>query len=174
MKVSQNGYQCLEPGDHRIHRWVIPARNGRLTIALKQGSAGFILVHWLLWFSETIEDLTGKVLDDWGYAPRKVRNGADWSNHYSATAADANSLKHSLGKRGTFKRWQYTKMRARLVLYAGCIRLGIDYQNRPDEMHSEVNRPIRPVERLARRLSKTPRGKRILAANPGQRKVIFS
>lgn len=174
MKLSQNGYPCLERGDKRLHSWVIPARNGHLTISLVHGSAGFLIALWLLWFSEVIEDLTGRVLDDWGHSPRVVRNGTDWSNHYSGTAADANSLKHVLGKRGTFRRWQYLRMRTRLLFFRGCIRLGIDYVNRADEMHSEINKPIRDVERTARRLSTTPRGKRLLAANPGQRKVIFS
>jgi hypothetical protein len=176
MATSQNGWPVIFNGDSPyLHTWVIPAKNGTLRIRMRRGSAGFLLAHWLLWFSETIEDLTGKILDDWGWAVRPVRGQTSgYSNHASGTAFDANALLHVLGKRGTFRRWQYIKMRARLLLYRGCIRLGIDYVNRPDEMHGEINRMLPKCERVARRLMDSPRGKRILKANPGQRKVILS
>lgn len=175
MAKSQNGWPVLLAGSAKLHTFVIPASTGTFTIRLRGGSAGFILAHFLLWFAETIEPVLGKVLDDWGHAVRAVRGQTSgYSNHASGTAFDVNSLKHPLGVRGTFSRWQYVKMRARLVVYRGCIRLGIDYRNRPDEMHGEINKPLATCERVARLLMRTPRGKRILAANPGQRKVILS
>jgi hypothetical protein len=175
MLTCQNGWPVLQASDHRLHRWVVPARNGHFKITLRNGSAGFLLVHLLLRISELVEDVTGKVLDDWGWAIRPVRGQTTgYSNHAGGVAFDVNSLKHPLGRRRTWLRWQYLKLRALLLLYRGCIRLGIDYQYRPDEMHGEINAPMAKVERVARRLCKTTRGKRILAANPGQRKVIFS
>lgn len=172
---SQNGWPVLPVGSELLHTWVVPARNGSFKIRLRQGSAGLILAHLLMRISELVEQVAGKVLDDWGHAVRPIRNQTDgYSNHASGTAFDVNALKHVLGKRGTWKRWQYVKLRSLLVLYVGCVRLGIDYQNRPDEMHGEINAPMRRCERIARMLSRTPRGKKILAANPGQRKVVFS
>lgn len=173
--TSQNGWPVLSTGSAKLHTWVIPARSGEFRIRLRGGSAGFLLAHFLLWFAETIETVAGKVLDDWGHAVRPVRGQTTgYSNHASGTAFDVNSLKHPLGKRGTFTRWQYAKMRARLALYQGCIRLGIDYQNRPDEMHGEINKPLPTCERVAKLLMRTWRGKRLLEANPGQRAVILS
>jgi hypothetical protein len=175
MLLSQNGYPVLTDSDHRLHWWVIPARNGHFKIRMRHGSAGFLLAHLILWISEVIEDMTGKVLDDWGWALRPVRGQTTgYSNHASGCAVDINSLKHPLGRRGTWLRWQYIKLRLRLLIYRGCIRMGIDYVNRPDEMHAEINKPLVDVERVARRLCQTKRGVRILHANPGQRKVIFS
>lgn len=175
MATSQNGWPVLQPTSTKLHRWVIPARNGHFTMTLRNGSAGFLLAHFFLWLSEVVEDITDGIVDDWGYALRAIRGQlTGWSNHSSGCAGDTNSIKHPLGKRATWRRWQYIKLRARLTLYSGCIRMGIDYVNRPDEMHSEINAPLDKVERVARRLTKTKRGQRILAANPGQRKVIFS
>ncbi|WP_408898638.1 M15 family metallopeptidase [Nocardioides sp. R1-1] len=173
--TSQNGWPVLLYGSDLLHTWTIPAKSGAFTIRLRNGSAGFLLAHFLLWFADTIEKVLGPQLDDWGHAVRPVRGQVTgYSNHASATAFDVNSLRHPLGKRGTYARWQYLRMRARLALYRGCIRLGIDYRNRPDEMHGEINKPLPACERVARRLIKTKRGRQILAANPGQRAVILS
>lgn len=175
MNTSQNGWPLLANDSAELHTWVIPARNGEFKLRLRNGSAGFLLAHLLLWYSETIESLKGKTVDDWGYAYRPIRGTTTgWSNHASGTAADANATQHPLGLRGTFAPWQYLKIRARLLIYAGCIRWGGDYVNRADEMHFELNKPMADVERRARRLMDTTRGRRILHANPGQREVILS
>ena len=65
-------------------------------------------------------------------------------------------------------------IRRRLNLYHGAIRWGGDYQNRRDSMHFEINAPLARCEQVARRLLDSPRGKRLLAANPGQKEVILS
>jgi hypothetical protein len=175
VSTAQNGWPVLQATSTNLHRWVIPARTGHVTITLRNGSAGFLLAHFLLWYAEVVEPLAGKVADDWGYALRPVRGQTTgFSNHAAGCAADANATRHPLGVRGTFKRWQYVKIRLRLLMYRGCIRSGIDYVNRPDEMHHEINRPLVDCERRARRLVRTKRGQRVLHANPGQRRVIFS
>lgn len=175
MSTSQNGWPVLAKSSPKLHIWVIPARTGTVKIRMRNGSAGFLLAHLLLWFAERVEPLAGKIADDWGYAPRPIRGqSTGYSNHASGTAADANAIKHPLSRRGTFRPWQYVKIRARLLLYVGCIRWGGDYVNRADEMHFEINRPMARCERRARRLCRTSRGKRLLAANPGQRAVIYS
>jgi hypothetical protein len=173
---SQNGWAVVESADDpRLDVWTIPASNGTFRIRLRRGVAGLLLAHFILWFAETIQAVIGKQLDDWGWSPlRNVRGGStDISNHCSGTAVDLNSMQHPLAARGTFARWQYVKIRARLLLYAGCIRSGIDYQNRADEMHHEVNRSLRACRPVARRIGRTARGKRLLAANPDQRRFIY-
>ncbi len=70
--------------------------------------------------------------------------------------------------------WRKAKIRMRLKMYRNCIRWGGDYRGRKDEMHFEINRSLEACEFLAKRLMKTKRGKRILAANPGQKAVILS
>jgi len=176
MATSQNGWPVLAANSPQLPTWVIPARNGVFKLRLRNGSAGFLLAHFILWFAEVIQPVLGRVLDDWGWSPLRAVRGTTGtiSNHYSGTAVDLNAAQHPLAKRGTFRAWQYAKIRARLLLYRGCIRSGIDYKNRADEMHHEIDKPLAACELRARALMKTPRGKRILAANPGQRAVILS
>lgn len=173
--TSQNGWPVLQADSSWLHRWVIPARNGSVTLTLRSGSAGFLLAHFLLWYAETVEPLKGKTADDWGYALRPIRGQTTgYSNHAAGCAADANSIKHPLGASGTFSPRQVKKIHARLSWMRGVIRWGGDYEHRLDPMHFEIVQGLSVCERLARRLTLTPRGLRILRANPGQRKVIFS
>ena len=75
MQTSQNGWPVLASTSPKLHTWVIPARTGYVRLRLRNGSAGFLLAHFLLWFAETIEPLKGRVLDDWGWAPlRPIRD----------------------------------------------------------------------------------------------------
>lgn len=173
MATSQNGWSALEADSDRLYTWTVPASNGHFQLRLRRGAAGFLLVHLLVWLSEVVEDLTDGIRDDWGWASRPVRGSETvLSNHASGTAADANSTRHGLGLRGTYKLWQMLKIRARLLLYVGCIRWGGDYHNRADEMHFEINRPWAACRKTARRLAKSKRGVRILEANPTQRKYV--
>lgn len=176
MSNSQNGWPALAYGSSTLHTWVIPAKNGAVRLTLRNGSAGFLLVHFLLWFSEVIEDLTGShPADDWGFAPRPIRGSTTTlSNHASGTAADANATEHPLGVRGTLSVLEKAKIWARLKLYRGTLRHGAFYSGRVDEMHVEINAPLSVCEKVAQRLIDTPRGRRILEANPGQRAVILS
>jgi hypothetical protein len=174
MATSQNGWPVLDSGSGLLHTWTIPAKTGTRQIRLRGGSAGFLLCHFMLWFAEEVEPLTGGVLDDWGYAYRPIRGQlTGFSNHASGTAVDANATKHVLGARNTFTAEQAKKIRSRLKWTGGAIRWGGDYVTRADEMHFEINRPLADCERIAKWLLRTPRGKRLLAANPSQRKVIY-
>lgn len=177
MSESQNGYSAVPYGSPMLHRWVIPSRTGRFTISLRRGSAGFVLAHLLLWLSEEVEPNVGPVLDDWGHAPRTVRGyTTTLSNHASGTAFDSNALRHVMGQRGTYDRRDRRAILTRLRwrAYGGAIRWGGTYDRRPDEMHYELVRDLPAVERIARRLMATPRGVRLLRANPGQARVILS
>lgn len=181
MLTAQNGYPVLETNRTdgtlpRLRRWVIPG-TGRY-LYLRDGSVGFVLVHLALWFHERIERLDLGVWDDWGWAVRPVRGQASgYSNHAAGAAADLNATRHPRGVpvASTFTGRQLRAIRLRLMVYAGVIRWGGDYAySEPDGMHFEVIKPLAVVEKLARRLMRTPRGRRILAANPGAADVIRS
>ncbi|GAB2970365.1 M15 family metallopeptidase [Nocardioides montaniterrae] len=177
MSTSQNGWPALAADSPHLHRWIIPARSGSSTLMLRDGSAGFILAYIALRLAETIVPLFGKVLDDWGYAYRPVRGyTTTLSNHSSGTAMDLNATRHPLGRVGTWTSSRAAKIRTLLGLkmLRHVVRWGGDYHGRKDEMHFEINAPLDVCEQVAKRLMSTTRGKRILAANPGQAQVILS
>jgi hypothetical protein len=179
MSTSQNGYEVLDSRTSgpfpRLRRWVVPG-TGR-TLTLRDGAVGFLLVHLALVLHDTVERLNihGQPWDEWGWAPRPIRGSTTISNHASGTAMDLNATQHPLGKRGTFTRRQVKRIRYLLrVRYLGAIRWGGDYVNRADEMHYEAVKGLRACERRAKVLALTPKGRAILKANPGARKVIWS
>lgn len=174
MAVSQNGYPALERGGSTLYRWVVPGTDRYFQ--LRHGSTGFLLCHFIKYFHDKIEPLNkvGEPWDDWAYAYRPIRGSSVTSNHASGTAVDLNATKHPLGRFGTFGILARTRINLRLLIYRGCIRWGGDYVGRKDEMHFEIDKGITLCEKVARRLSKTKRGKAILKANPGMEAVIFS
>lgn len=178
MSTSQNGWPALASSSPALHTWVVPGASGTTRLRLRNGSAGFLLAHLALWFDQKVEDLVGNYeggLDDWAYAYRPVRGySSALSNHSSGTAVDLNATDHPLGVTDTFSPAEERLIRGRLELYAGCIRWGGDYQGRKDEMHFEIDQPLAACEAVARALLDTPRGLRVLASNPGQRKVVLS
>lgn len=176
MATSQNGWPALSSTSPKLYTWTIPAKNGEFHIRMRNGSAGFLLAFFALWFSEVIQQVKGKTLDDWGYAYRDVRSSTDLSNHASGTAIDLNAMKHPLGERGTFKPWQVRRIHRFLTnRMKGCIRWGGDYLRRADEMHDEIVQSLELVEKRARWLMRwTLRGRRLIKANPSQRAVINS
>lgn len=179
MATSQNGYVVLDDDTTgklpRLRLWQIPTVDRRLK--LRDGAAGFMLVHFALWFDQTIERLDAKEqYDDWGWASRPIRGSSTISNHASGTAMDLNATKHPMGVKtsATFSSGEIHKIHRRLEFYNSCIFWGGDYQNRPDAMHFELDRDMPPVERRARALTQSGRGKAICEANPGARAIIFS
>lgn len=179
MTSSQNGYPAIPVATYdgplpRLRRWAIPGTDRHLI--LRDGSAGFVLVVFALWFHEKIERLDLGVWDEWGWAYRDVRGATVLSNHASATAADLNATRHPLGvpTAQTFTPGQMKKIRRKLRWWGGVLRWGGDYANRPDAMHFELDKPLAAAERLARRLMLTRLGRRVLEANPGARQVIKS
>lgn len=173
MTVSQNGWPLQISDSPTLHTWVIPARNGAFKLRLREGSAGFVLAHFALWFAEVVQPVAN-VADDWGFAPRPIRGSTIPSNHGSGTAMDLNATAHGLGREGTFTGRQAWQIHDRLTWMRGVIRWGGDYQHRKDEMHFEVVQTLAYTEQEARRLTRSVRGRRVLKANPGQKAVIFS
>lgn len=180
MASSQNGYPVVGSGTTgampRLRKWVVPGTGRHLL--LRDGSAGFLLVHYAMWYHSRVEKLDAGVWDDWGWASRPIRGSATISNHASGTAMDLNATRHPLGvsPSDTFTSAQIRRIRRRLRVRfgAGVIRWGGDYLRRPDGMHYEVVAPLARCERLARRLMRYGRGKRILEVNPGAEEVILS
>ena len=180
MSTSQNGWPALTGRQSgplpRLRRWLIPG-TGRHLI-LRDGSAGFVLAHFALWWHERVERLDTGVWDEWGWAPRPIRGSTTVSNHSSGTAMDLNATQHPLGRpvHATFTAREASRIRRRVAWarYGGVLRWGGDYRARPDGMHVELVRPLASVERVGRRLAKTSRGRRLLAANPGAKEVIYS
>lgn len=175
MSYNVLGYSVITSSDSELlHRWIIPTKHGDVAFTMRRGSAGFLLAIHILWIADTIERIKGGTPDDWGWAYRLIRNGVTISMHALGLAADVNALKHILGRRGTFTRRHTLLIRARLLVYRGCIAWGGDWKRRADEMHWEIAKNAAAVEKRARQLIDSPRGRRILAANPSQRAVILS
>jgi hypothetical protein len=185
MAESQNGW-VVPPPERRT--WAVVDLHGETVarIPLRDGAAGFVLAHLAAWFHDNVEQLDGKVMDDWGGANRTIRGSSQISNHASFTAMDLNATKHPLGKRGTFSELDRLVLVHRMNLLAAwavmgrtgnypqrrgnarpplVIRWGGQYVNRADEMHFEIVGTVRQVENLARALATTKRGQRILKAN---------
>ena len=153
MPTSQNGWSA---NDYSLTQsYKIPGSDR--AIRLRQGDAGYLLVHFAAWFHANVEKLDQGVLDEWGYAERPIRGSSTTlSNHASGTAEDLNATLHPLAKVGTFPGTKAAKIRAQLKLYEGAIRWGGDYHGRKDEMHFEINTSAAEVARIARKLRGQP------------------
>lgn len=174
MATSQNGWPALASSSRLLYSWSVPGPSGT-KLRLRNGCAGFLLVHWATFFDQQIEDLDEPQLDDWGYAYRPVRGyESGLSNHASGTAEDLNATDHNLGSTSSFTMDEMSQIHKVLEKYKGTIRWGGDYVGRKDQMHFEINRPIQNCELVARELMDTKRGQLVLAKNPGQKKVILS
>lgn len=175
MSTSQNGWPAVASTSSLLTTWVIPGQSGDTRLRMRRGSAGFLLAHLALWFDGKVEDLVEPLLDDWAYAYRPVRGySSTLSNHSSGTAIDLNATDHPLGSTATFDADERRAIVNRVDFYAGCIRWGGTYQGRKDEMHFEIDADLAACEKRARALLDSPRGKRLLKANPGQRAVVLS
>lgn len=181
MSKSQNGYSVISANE--TFKWDLPFKNEpKRHLILKPGDAGFVLAVFALWYHERVEPLNTGIWDEWGWADRPIRNSSVTSNHASGTAIDLNATKHPLGVRGTLRfllklgtKQELAEQRIRRVLdtqYNDVIRAGLNYTGRPDEMHYEIVRFWSDVTKLAKKLRKTSRGKRVMRANPGYRPGI--
>jgi hypothetical protein len=188
---SQNGWP-VPPRESDLRKWQIPGSKRYFTL-LNSGE-GFSLCHLILWYHETIEPIDVGTWDDWAFDPnaRNIRGATSGlSNHDSALAVDLNATKHPQGVRGSYSTPEVNAIHHRLYWYNrlalgspvkkmprtwnsnandAVIRWGEDYQHSPcDGMHFEWNRAPRSITGpyLARRLSRTPRGRAIMQENKG-------
>jgi len=163
-----------------LRKWIIPTKTGpERHVILRDGSIGFLLAHFVLWWHEVVHPINIGVWDEWGWADRDVRGmGNVISEHAGGCAVDIDATQHPRGIPilRNFKVWQIAKIRARLLFYSGMLGWGGNYHRVVDGMHVEFaqGRTLQEAERVAKRLLNSPRGKRILAANPGAKTVILS
>ncbi|CAB4698933.1 MAG: hypothetical protein F2667_04370 [Actinobacteria bacterium] len=183
MSTSLNGWAVIDAVDTdgpfpRLRKGIVPGTGRHLYV--RDGSVALVLLHLALWFHEVIEPLSPeKTWDDWGWAKRPPRGSTTgYSNHASGTAVDLNATQHPQGVAiaSTFTPGQVQDIRDRLTdVYGDLIDWGGAWRH-PDGMHFEVapGVTLAQVEKLARRLLDTDRGKRVVAENPGLRAVVLS
>jgi hypothetical protein len=187
--TTGNGWAVLEPDSPMLRTIVIPGTHRSITLSEDPG--GFVLAYWALWYNDVVERLdtpgVNEPVDEGGYNHRPLTGGGGgWSEHAAGKAVDLNWARHpyNVPARHSLTRVQidliHRKMRRLNRLALGkCIEWGGDWPSwsgstaKPDPMHYQV-RGARMCKRLARILSITPRGRRVLAANPGMRKAIFA
>lgn len=161
----------------RLRKWQLPGTDRHFL--LRDGSMGFILMHIALWFHECVQSLTipGLVWDEWAWAVRPVRGQtAGYSNHAGGVAIDLNATLHPRGipvtRSMTPKQIKMIRMR---MLWLRNVAIWGGGWRTPDGMHFEIAEvPMSRCEFMAKVLMQTPRGKRILAANPGAKAAILS
>lgn len=169
--VSQNNWPVLEADSELLYTWLIPGAHGDFNLKLHRGPAGFLLCHYALWHDFSLEPVAGGV-NDFGYNKRVIAGSRIFSNHASATAADINSNEHPSGTH-TFDSAQVAAIHNWLPLYDDVIRWGGDFNTTVDQMHFEINATPQKTKRVAGELWETPRGLRLLNANPTQKKFVI-
>ena len=174
MATSQNGWSGITSASSRLlHDWNIPCSGGVRTVRLRRGSAGFLLCHFAMWWDDTISPVVDGIYDEWGWNYRFIGGSTILSNHGSATAFDIDATEFPQGRYNLTDK-QRSLIKRRMTFFDGTLAHGAFYRTTVDEMHVEINAPLGPVERKARALMDSKRGKRLLKANPGQREVILS
>lgn len=174
MATAQNGWVGIESASSPLlHVWRIPCKGGIREVPLRRGSAGFLLCHFAMWWDDTISPVMGGIFDEWGWDFRYIGNSDTLSNHAPGTALDIDATEYPQG-RYNLTQHQRSLIARRMSFFKGTLAHGAFYRTTVDEMHVEIAEPMESVQRMARSLADSDRGKRLLAANPGQRAVIFS
>jgi len=174
MATAQNGWTGITSASSPLlHDWHIPCKGGIRTVPLHRGSAGFLLCHFAMWWDEAISPVLGGIYDEWGWNYRFIGNSNTLSNHAPATALDIDATQFPQGRHNLTAK-QRSLIQRRMTFFGGTLAHGAFYRTTVDEMHVEINRQLPEVERKARSLVDSERGKRLLAANPGQKKIILS
>lgn len=185
--ITPNGWPVQNAGSKALHTWTIPGANRRIT--LLAGPVGLILVHIALFLNDVVERLDAPwadPVDEGGHNKRLLTGSTStWSEHAAGAAEDLNWNRHPYGSAtlATFtakqakairrrKRWLNRLAGADVVVWGGDWPSHPGSKAKTDSMHWELRRDLRAIRRLARFLAKTPRGKRILNANPSQRAKI--
>lgn len=174
MSIAQNGWTGISSSTSPLlHDWNIPCKGGIRTVPLHRGSAGFLLCHFAMWWDDTIDPVMGGIYDEWGWNFRYIGSSTTLSNHAPGTALDIDAAQFPQGRYNLTAN-QRALIKRRMSFFKGNLAHGAFYRTTVDEMHAEVAKPMADVQRMARSLADSERGKRLLAANPGQRAVIFS
>jgi hypothetical protein len=135
MATCQNGLPVLTSA-----QCVVYPIGATVKVRLAPGPEGQLLAHFARWFDANIRDLDPGILDDWGWADRKVRGSdTDVSNHAGGYAVDLNATKWPLGAAASvyLTAAEIARVHEQLAVYEGCLRWGGDYAGRTDPMHVE-------------------------------------
>lgn len=137
MVASQNGWIANQRD--RVESQLVPGTNVKLCV--RKDAPGLLLLEVASAFDKYVENIDNArgALDDWGYAERPIRGGAELSNHASGTAVDLNAPKHPIGSVGTFTPGQVARILEIISVTGGVVRWGGQYSGRKDEMHFEIN-----------------------------------
>lgn len=148
MALSQNGYRAYNGPEYFVRG--IAAGFG---FYAADADVRVIFAELITRFNAEVEPIAGKVLDDWSWNDRNVRDSdTQVSNHASATAIDLNALQHVRGDRNTFNVVKLAALR-KILHDLPVIRWGGDYIHAPkDEMHYEINASRADVHALADKL----------------------
>lgn len=175
-----NGWAVIRSAsDPRLHAWVIPGANRRLTTQADAG--GFLLVYVASVFNDKIERLDDthahEAVDEASWCFRPIAGTSVYSEHAAARAADLNWNKHPSGVAisRTFTRAQIASIRYLVrwlnrLAASTVIEWGGEWPSHPgstaktDGMHFQVHKGH--LVWLVRILAKNTRGRRILKANP--------
>lgn len=193
-QATVDGWPVLIPGSPALHTWLLPGTHRSIT--LRHGSAGLILAHVALSFHDKIERLDqpserNGAIDDGGYSYRPMTGKSTPSKHATGCAEDLNWRKHPYGqapglsfsqeKIARIRRWLHKRYalaggEVPMVEWGGNWPSHTGSTAKPDGMHFQIHYAARlpGCETLARRLMDSPRGRQILQANPGQKRVILS
>lgn len=188
------GFPVILRGDSSLlHRWVIPGADRSLT--MRNGSTGFLLAVMALRFNDLVERLEQPAerhggVDDGAWNARPITGGSSWSKHATGAAEDLNWRRHPYDTKAsaTFTAKQRAQIEKTLRAFRDpatgllVVEWGGHWPShpgssaKPDPMHFQISSQARleHCERVARKLLASPRGKRIIAANPSQRKVVLS
>lgn len=143
MLISHNGWPVLSS---TLGTWRLPAVSG----SVRAGSV-WVVFNWLAReYAQRVEPIRRS--ESWGYALRKVRGGAKYSNHASGTAVDFNAPAHPFGTRAT-QNMTATQIDAcnKLVHDSGQV---LKWLSGHDPMHWEIRPGVSPaqVDRFATEL----------------------
>jgi hypothetical protein len=150
MATSQNGYtvRTTSAGLDRSEVAGVTFPNG-----LRDDDTGYVLRYVAEQLHARVEKARAGWC--WGWAYRPIRGqSTGFSNHASATAFDYNAPSHPMGKANTFTSAQRAEIRKILAEVDGVVRWGATYENRPDDMHFEIDAPYAEVQQVAAKLRK--------------------
>lgn len=139
MVSSQNGWVANDPS--KVSSQTVPGSAVKLRV--RTDSPGLLLLEVAAAFDRLVQDIDNArgALDDWGYAERPIRGGAELSNHASGTAIDLNATRWPLGASPSvnLSAEQIATVRRIVAVTGGVVRWGGDYSGRKDPMHFEIN-----------------------------------
>lgn len=160
MTVSYNGWSASpSPSAIGIRTYTV---GGGSRVALRSSVAP-ILVWLANYYSQNIEAIDGRQLDDWGYSYRQTRGGGSMSNHSSGTAIDINALHYprSTNNMTSAKQEECRQLVRKINSAAGktLIKWGGEWSGEyRDQMHFELapNTSYTDVQRAVRNLTTKP------------------